>query len=58
MSESEFERVIFYDDGWWMKPEGSGGAKLMDGGEVGGEGDGERVEVAVSGEGQMGGRKG
>ncbi len=58
MSESEFERVIFYDDGWWMKPEGGGGAKQMDGDGINGEDGGEGIEVPVSGKGQMGGGKG
>ncbi|KAL8918659.1 MAG: hypothetical protein Q9208_007220 [Pyrenodesmia sp. 3 TL-2023] len=49
MSESEFERLIFYDDGFWMTPD-------RDGGDGNGEG-GEGVEVKMSGEGEKGGNK-
>ncbi len=54
MSESQFERVIFYDDGWWMKPEGGGGAKQMDGDRIDGEKGDDGIEGAVSGKEQMG----
>lgn len=58
MSESEFERLIFYDDGFWMTLDRDGETRLMDGEDGDGEEGGEGVEVAISGKGEKGGKKG
>ncbi|KAL8763939.1 MAG: hypothetical protein Q9184_000382 [Pyrenodesmia sp. 2 TL-2023] len=58
MSESEFERVILYDDGFWMTPDRDRENRLMDGGDGDGEEGGEGVDVAASGKEEKEGMKG